>query len=358
MMAPREQTSAYNELSLPQRDRYEVSICSFLPAELAVPADIRLYEGDGTVAGFRRALKRALAAEPDIVHAHSVHTAGLYLVAGSSGRGTGPASVFTVHSSFGNENLKLYHRAALLPILASYDRTVCVSRASMASLPALYRLAVGDRLRVVPNGVDLDRVDGARPDGAGRSRNSIASVGRLIAIKDPLTVVRAVAKLGREDVDLVFIGEGPLRRSVTDLASAEGIADRVSLTGLVSRDEVYRRLWSAGVFISASKGEGLPVSALEGLACGCAAVLSDIPPHREIAEGAGWLPLVPLGDVGEMARTLDRILALSSEQRTELERSGRVHVQERFGLAAMLAAYSEVYSQAIQSAGPSSKGAE
>jgi glycosyltransferase involved in cell wall biosynthesis len=350
MIAPSEQTAAYNEFVLPQRGRYELSIASFLPSEVRVPPDVGLYEGDGTVTGFRRSLERALVAEPAIVHAHSVHVAVLYLLARSSSRRA--ASVFTLHSSFRNENLKMYHRALLVPVLAAFDRSVCVGRSSLASLPWVYRRIAGNRLLAIPNGVDLERADRAWSPELERSRTTITSVSRLIPIKDPLTIVRAVARLARRDVELIFVGEGPLREAIEDFVREEDLADRVSLLGPIPREEVYRRLWSTGVFVSASRGEGLPVAALEALACECPSVLTDIPPHREIAAGADGVTLIPPGEPSRLALALERILDLPPDESAELGRAGRVHVQERFGIAAMQAAYSGVYSHLLGVAGP------
>ena len=39
----------------------------------------------------------------------------------------------------------------------------------------------------------------------------------------------------------------------------------------------------ADVFISLSKGEGLPIAVLEAMYCGCFLILSTIPPHKEVS---------------------------------------------------------------------------
>ena len=154
-----------------------------------------------------------------------------------------------------------------------------------------------------------------------------------------------------KDARLAFIGEGELRPAIQAQAAVLGMADRVSMSGLVERDEVYRRVGHGDAFVSASAGEGLPVAVLEQMACGVPGVLSDIPPHREIVEGTDLAPLVPVGDVKGFAHALADLRAMSAEERMALGARCRRVVEERFGLAAMHRALTPVYDRAAESGG-------
>jgi glycosyltransferase involved in cell wall biosynthesis len=124
-----------------------------------------------------------------------------------------------------------------------------------------------------------------------------------------------------------------------------GLGDRVELTGLVERDEVFRRCAAADLFVSASRGEGLPVAVMEVMATGCPAVLSDIPQHRELLEGADVAPLVATGDVEGFGRQIGRFRDMGAEERLDAGRRGREHVVETFALARMHAGYEQVYRE-------------
>jgi len=234
-------------------------------------------------------------------------------------------------------------------VFASVDRVIFCGRASAESYPALHRRLVGARRSVVPNGVNLERIDReAGPLGGPRddAAFTVASVGRLIEIKDPVTVVEAFARGGGEGSRLVFVGRGDLGDAVADRARELGVADRVRLTGLVPRDEVFRSVRSADVFVSASLGEGLPVAVLEAMACACPVVLSDIAPHREIAEGTDVVPLVATRDVAGFARAIERFRAMPAAERREIGLRCRAIVEERFSLAAMHRACESAYAAA------------
>ncbi|MGH7453869.1 MAG: hypothetical protein ACRENG_21135 [bacterium] len=77
----------------------------------------------------------------------------------------------------------------------------------------------GDRLCYIPNGVNIDRVDRVIEKPLRYSPNghyTVASVGRLIPIKNPLSVLSAFQQSADQASRLVFIGEGHLRGKCSD----------------------------------------------------------------------------------------------------------------------------------------------
>ena len=129
----------------------------------------------------------------------------------------------------------------------------------------------------------------------------MASISQLIDRKNPLAVLEAFRRADDGVSRLVLMGQGPLHDRLVAESRVRGIVARVQLTGLIARENVYEHLSSADVFVSASRGEGLPVAVLEAMACRCPVVLSDIPPHREVAEGTDFIPLIAPDDVAGFA---------------------------------------------------------
>ena len=340
-------SSQLNEHCLPLARDHRITVCSFHPATAVVPDEIALYEGDGTLRGFLRALDGAMTLEHDVVHVHGQPLGAVLLLRNLLRRQPMRGSVFTIHNSY--RNYRLRDRLLLYPILARFPHVVACSEAVVGSLPPSLRRLGGDRLSAVPNGVDIQRVDaivgrGGRRSGDGRF--TVVSAGRLIGRKDPLTVVGAFRAL--RDADLAFVGAGELESGVRAAGADLGAGSRIHITGLVGRDEVYRRFRDADVFISCSRGEGLPVAVLEAMACRLPVVLSDIPPHREVAEGLEVVPLVPPGDVDAFAEALTALAALDPAERVAVGERCRRHVEERFGLSAMHAGYARVYAEAVR----------
>ena len=133
-------------------------------------------------------------------------------------------------------------------------------------------------------------------------------VGRLIASKDPVCAVRAiaVARSHGSQAQLHMLAtersmEPEVRRSIDSL----GLNDIVHLHRAVAHAEMagwYRR---ADVYLSTSHREGSNYSLIEALGFGCRPVVTDIPSHAAIvkelaktfavgdADGAGALLATP-----------------------------------------------------------------
>lgn len=339
--------SQWNEHCLPAADRHVITVCSLLPSTVASDPRIRRYDGTGSRLGALRVLRSALrGGEYDVVHVHAPSSAALLLGAAALGRRRVDDVVFTLHNSW--PNLRRRNRLLAALAMAVIPTTVACSSSAAASVPGWARRLARRPMQVVTNGVDVERVARAgeehylRPsNGAGRT---VVTVGRMIPIKDQATLLTAFASASRPHDRLVVVGEGPLRAELEQLAGRLGVADRVELPGLLQRDDVYRLLGSADAYVSTSRGEGLPLSVLEALAARLPAVLSDIPPHREVAAATAAARLVPVGDARGFADALSRLLALPSEQRAALGRSARKAVTDAFSVHSMTDGYARIYA--------------
>jgi glycosyltransferase involved in cell wall biosynthesis len=301
-------------------------------------------------------LKGALAANQyDVIHAHSPHVALLFLLATVRNyQRLARSTVITVHDSY--TNYKLRNRLLFLPVFAGFQRIVCCGLSSYKSFPAFYKRLAGGRFDFVGNGVDLSRVDRSIAQTACRHQPTdaftVTAVGRLVDIKNPLTAVRAFGSVAEKTDRLVYMGDGLLRSALLAARREAGLDAQIEFTGLIPRDSVLERLLAADLFISTSRGEGLPISVLEAMACRRPVVLSDIPPHREIAEGVDFIPLVDPDDVAGFAREIERFRAMPAARRQQIGQQCRQLVEERFSLASMHAGYNAVYAQIAASSAP------
>jgi glycosyltransferase involved in cell wall biosynthesis len=343
-----EPNSQYNQHCLPLKDVQDVSICTYFKPRLTPPPEIALYAGDDTVRGFFRALGRALRAKDyDVIHSHSPHTATLVTLALAARPRRWRLRrrlVYTVRDSY--HDYKPRNKLLMLPALALWPRVVFCGEAAHESYPRSWRRLAGRRTRIVQNAADLERVERAI-SGVTRSPNGsfeILSIARLESVKDPLTLLTSFRDAG-DGARMAFIGEGSLAPTLADTVRAMALEDRVELTGLIPRDRVFERCAQADLFVSASRGEGLPVAVIEAMASGCPVVLSDIPPHREVADGADFIPFVTPGDSRGFARELVRFRTMSSAERSEIGRKCRDLAHARFNLPRMLAAYDEIYRE-------------
>lgn len=344
-----ETNGQYNEHCLPLLNERKISICTFRKSRFTPHHEIAVFEGDGTTRGFARALRAALAAQSyDVIHAHAPHMGVMLLVAAVvllRLPGTLRRSVYTVQNSYPNYGLK--DRLKLIPVFLCFRQIVFCGYACRQSYRGPLARLVRRKAHVVQNGADIDRLDrtiGDRPAERTDGKVLVTAIGRLAAIKNPFTLVRAVRSCSYPALRLRFVGGGDLTPELLEEIARLGLEGRVAITGLVDRDEVYRLASEADLLVSCSRGEGLPVAVVEAMAARCPAILSDIPPHREITRDLPLVPLVAPDDVDGFARAIERFCRLPAEERARLGRECRKLVVDRFGLKTMHEGYERVYS--------------
>jgi glycosyltransferase involved in cell wall biosynthesis len=349
ILAVRETSAPYNEHCLPLADKNDISICTYFPSDITPPPTIVSFAGDGSFRGFFRVLKAALGARDyHVIHVHSPHLGLLFLMATLfSRRRFARSTVMTVHDSY--QNFKLRNRLMLALVFAGFHRVICCSRASYDSFPAFFKWLAGRRLGVVQNGVDIERVDRIARRSQQTPRDShrftVTAISRLVAIKNPFLLLAAFHQSAVPESYLVQIGDGPLRDKLVELSREAGLEQKVEYTGLIPREKVFEYLVHSDLFVSASRGEGLPVSVLEAMACQCPVLLSDIVPHREIAESVDFIPLVAPDDVAGFAQQMRKFQEMPPSERIVIGQKCRKLVEDRFSLRAMQAQYEQIYSQ-------------
>jgi len=243
----------------------------------------------------------------DVVHAHGYHSAAplAATMAGASPLVFTPHYHGTGHSPL-RKAIHVPYRAAGAAIAARSQRIICVSRAE-ADLFLTHFPSARPRVTVIPNGVDLDRIAGARAYPTAGA--VVVTGGRLQSYKQVDRIVEAMA-LTPPELRLVVTGDGPERGALEALADERGLRERVRFIGRVEPERLYRWYASAEVFCSMSSNEAMPVTILELLAAGARVVASDIPAHRDIRDRtAGAITIVPLdADPKTLARALTQAL--------------------------------------------------
>jgi glycosyltransferase involved in cell wall biosynthesis len=172
--------------------------------------------------------------------------------------------------------------------------------------------ATAERLVAMPLPLDLP----AETAGGDKSdRPTVAYVGRLHAIKGLDRLIEAVALARRELPDIRLDVTGPGERHQRQLeaqAASLGIRDAVLFRGYAPVEEKLSALRRSHAFALLSRSEGLPMAALEAMACGVPVVLSEGCHLHEVHDVAG---LVVDGTPEATARALVELLR--DEQRRE-----------------------------------------
>lgn len=136
---------------------------------------------------------------------------------------------------------------------------------------------------------------------------TILAVGRLVGQKRFDRLLRAFAAIGCKQARLRIAGEGKERGTLTNLASALGVADRVEFIGYTP--DVPGAMADADLLVLSSDYEGLPAVVVEALASNLPVISTDCFANaRDLLDGLPGCAVVEKCD-GALAHAMDRWIA-------------------------------------------------
>jgi glycosyltransferase involved in cell wall biosynthesis len=190
--------------------------------------------------------------------------------------------------------------------------------------------AVPERVRVVPNGVVLERFPPAAAPATGDAAAPVLGfVGFVRAWHGLDAVIRFLAaQTAGPPARLVILGEGPARPGLEALAASLGVSERVRFTGLVAHEQVPALVAGFDIALQPRVVEyASPLKVFDYMAAGRAIVAPDQPNIREILDHERTALLFDPAREGAMAEAIGRLLAdaalrrrLGEAARAELER--------------------------------------
>ena len=237
---------------------------------------------------------------------------------------------YLVVPEFAHPNLRRYLESSVPRTLQRASHVIAVSEMTRRDIIERYGVDPS-RVTTIYNGVDgwFYEPDEAAVDRAlehfGLRRPYFIIVGTVEPRKNHLALLRAFAQLydKRKDVSLAIVGS-PGWLSEPIIAEIEKSAMTMAVRYLRFVDDTWIPALYAGsvALVAPSWYEGFGLPVLEAMACGAAVITSDRGSLPEVAGDNAIL--VPPGDIGELAGSMERLLD-DSALRTNLIRRGREH---------------------------------
>lgn len=168
-----------------------------------------------------------------------------------------------------------------------------------------------NQIYVCYNGIDTEKFrpdrDAPRPESLRGASLVIGTVCVLRPEKGLSVLLEAFACASREvpGLKLVIVGSGPMEGELRSLTGRLGIAPDVVFQP--ATPDVARWLNAIDIFVLPSKSEALSNSLMEAMACGCAAVASDIGGNPELVRNSETGLLFPSGDAAALSERLCRL---------------------------------------------------
>jgi glycosyltransferase involved in cell wall biosynthesis len=180
---------------------------------------------------------------------------------------------------------------------------------------------------------------------------TIGFVGRLVAQKGCDHLLSAFATLVAEGapVQLMVVGDGPLRPDLEARVRDLGLAGHVEFTGF--RSDATTLMASMHIVAVPSLFEPFGIVAVEAMVQARPVVASAVGGLTETVEDGVTGRLVPPGDPQQLADAL-RDLVRSSSMRAQMGQAARQRALDLFSPERTITAYSQVYSELTVGSSP------
>ena len=200
-----------------------------------------------------------------------------------------------------------------------------------------------DQVAHMLNGIDVKAFSARETYTLGQPVK-LLFLGRLDAQKGIYTLLQAISRLNRKDVEVIALGDGPERETLETEVEALGIKDRIHFLGRVSN--VPNFLQQADIFVLPSFAEGISNALLEALSCGLPSIVADISGNQMVVTDQQDAWFFPPGDAEALAKGLDQLIT-DDALRQRLGQAARQTVLNRFSMDKVAKDYMALYTELI-----------
>ncbi|KGE51956.1 glycosyltransferase family 4 protein [Xanthomonas axonopodis pv. vasculorum] len=283
----------------------------------------------------------------DVVHLHGIDFFYDYLALTKPLHGK-PMVVSThggfFHTAYASRMKQLWFQTLTRTSALAYARVIATSE-NDGDLFA--KVVASARLRVIENGVDVEKYAG---QGAAAPGRAMLYFGRWSVNKgliETLELLQAALKrdphwrliiAGRE----YDLNEADLRKAIAE----RGLQDKVQLSMSPSQEQLRALMQQAQFFVCLSRHEGFGIAAVEAMSAGLIPILSDIPPFVRLASGSGQGVIVSRDRI-EAAADQVQALALQSDSDFDTRRSASMAYVSRYDWKHVVGRYVDEYHDAL-----------
>ncbi len=249
--------------------------------------------------------------------------------------------------------------------LAFAYRGAALVIANSANTARLVASCAGPEVKcvVAPPGVAAMEYATADPADIARMKvgtqgRIVLSIGRLEERKNHVGMVRAIAELVRQGMDVTYLigGEGDQKPAIEAAAAGLGVSGRVRLLGLVPQSDLVPLYHAADVFalpgIRVGGGlEGFGIVFLEAAAAGKVCIAGNSGGSGEAVLHGKTGFVVDGNDAKLLSETLGRVLS-DDAMRDEMGKAAQERVRREFDWPIVLAKLREAMLQAIAAKEP------
>lgn len=258
---------------------------------------------------------KGIAANYDIIHCHTPVAAACTRLACKKLRKNGLKVFYTAHGFHFYKGAPLQNWLVYYPVewYFSFHTDTLITINNEDYEFSKKHLHAGNNEYIPGVGIDINKFSKVETDKKSKRREIgvpqdcflLLSVGELNKNKNHQVVIKALAKIKKNDIHYVIAGEGELDKDLKALAEESGLKDRVHLLGF--RNDVSEIYSAADVNLFPSIREGLGLAAVEGMAAGLPLICGDNRGTRCYAEDGVNALICPNNSADEYAENILRV---------------------------------------------------
>ncbi|GLX78192.1 glycosyltransferase family 1 protein [Thalassotalea insulae] len=193
---------------------------------------------------------------------------------------------------------------------------------------------------VIDNGVNLTEF---QPEKTQFTGLRLGSVGRMVSLKNQISLLRAVARLAPETqkaIEIHFFGDGPCLNELQQFSEEQLRSSNIVFHGMVAnRNTIYN---SFDVMVVTSETEGLSLAIIEAMAYYCPVIATKVGGNPKLVEHQRNGLLFEYNDDETLASLIKTIL----DDKAVIEQYGAVgrqKIERQFSLSACADKYNQLY---------------
>lgn len=231
------------------------------------------------------------------------------IISGSDKSSLKAAWIHTNIFSDDSNNQMFKSRVGLIKGYDAFDKIICVSdniKKVFEDKTKLYQ-----KTETIYNPIDIKKITALSEEPCDLIKKEggflIVSVGRLETVKGYHKLLRAFRTLKQKhgNAELWLIGDGSEKESYNKFISENGLEESVRILGF--KENPYKYMKQADVFISASSVEGFSLAVAEALSLDLPVISTSTDGPKEILDNGKYGMLIPCGEE-DIAAALENVL--------------------------------------------------
>ena len=333
-----------------KNQKYKTIIVDKLRRQISPVLDIAAY----------REIKRLLEKiRPDIVHTHSAKAGILGRFAAYQLRNW-PKIVHSVHGlAFHEYQNKLLNKFYIAVEKAAAKKTDAFISVADAMTQKSLAAGIGRAEQYITAYSAIEEDDFLNPiseqkRGQFRKKYDIpddaivlVTIARLFHLKGHKYIIESAKELAErfDNCIWLFVGDGILKDQLQRQIAAYGLSDKFRFTGLLPVQQMPLVIQSSDILVHCSLREGLARVLPQALLCGKAVISFDIDGAAEVVNPDTGRLIEPQ-NVEQLTDACAELLA-NTKLRTELGKSGREFVKEKFAPEVMVDKIEQLYQRLL-----------